>query len=80
MDSEGNRLNGSIDEVKDATVVMNFNHPLAGATLHFTGKVEEIRDATETELTNGLFNEKLQHSCGDSCSDGGCSSCGCGCK
>jgi FKBP-type peptidyl-prolyl cis-trans isomerase SlyD len=56
---------------------MNFNHPLAGAALHFTGKVEAIREATETELTNGLFNEKVQHSCGDSCGSD-CSSCGCG--
>ena len=77
MDSEGNRLNGAIDEVKADTVVMNFNHPLAGAELHFTGKVEDIREATETELTNGLFNEKVQHSCGDSCGSD-CSSCGCG--
>lgn len=76
MDSEGNRLNGTIDEVKDEVVVMNFNHPLAGAELHFCGKVEEIREATETELANGLFNEKVQHSCGE---EGGCSSCGGGC-
>ncbi len=77
MDSEGNRLNGGIDEVKDETVIMNFNHPLAGAALHFTGKVEAIREATETEITNGLFNEKVQHSCGDGCGSD-CSSCGCG--
>ncbi|MEG0890738.1 MAG: FKBP-type peptidyl-prolyl cis-trans isomerase [Bacteroidales bacterium] len=79
MDSEGNRLNGSVDEIKDNVVVMNFNHPLAGAELHFSGKVEELRDATETELTNGLFNEKVQQSCGDGCSSDGCSSCNCGC-
>lgn len=75
MDSEGNRLNGTIDEIKEDVVVMNFNHPLAGADLHFSGKVEEIREATETELANGLFNEKVQHSC----SEGGCASCGGGC-
>ena len=78
MDSEGNRLNGSVEEVKEDKVVMNFNHPLAGAELHFTGKVEQVRDATEAELTNGLFNEKL-NSCSGGCSSEGCSSCGCGC-
>ncbi len=79
MDSMGNRLNGAIDEVKENTIVMNFNHPLAGAELHFSGKVEAIREATETELTNGLFNEKVQSSCGGGCSTAGdCSSCGCG--
>lgn len=78
MDSEGNRMNGVIDEVKENSVIMNFNHALAGADLHFTGKVEAVRDATESELTNGLFNEKA-HSCGDGCSTSGdCSSCGCG--
>lgn len=77
MDSEGNRLNGKIDEIKDAVVVMNFNHPLAGADLSFTGKVVEVREATEMEITNGLYNEKA-HSCGDSCSSD-CSSCNCGC-
>lgn len=73
-DSEGNRLNGAIDEVKDESVIMNFNHPLAGASLHFTGKVEAVRDATESEIENGLYNEKAQL-CGGGCD---CSSCGCG--
>lgn len=78
MDSEGNRLQGAIDKVTDKKVTMNFNHPLAGAELNFSGKVEAIREATEQELTNGLFNEKA-HSCGGGdCSEGGCSSCGCG--
>ena len=77
MDSTGNRMNGAVEEVKEDVVVMNFNHPLAGASLHFTGKVEEIREATETELTNGLFNEKHQHSCGDSCGTDSCGSCCC---
>ena len=72
-DSEGNRLNGAIDEVKDESVIMNFNHPLAGASLHFTGKVEAVRDATESEIENGLYNEKAQ-----SCGGCDCSSCGCG--
>ena len=29
MDSNGNRLNGSVLEVKEDIVVMDFNHPLA---------------------------------------------------
>ncbi len=83
MDSEGNRLNGAIDKVSKDTVTMNFNHPLAGAALHFSGKVEAIREATEEELTNGLFGEKA-HQCGGGCC-GSCGSCGsdsegCGCS
>lgn len=34
MDSNGSRLNGSVLEVKDDIVVMDFNHPLAGEDLH----------------------------------------------
>jgi len=72
QDSEGNRLNGSIDEVKESTIVMNFNHPLAGADLHFTGAIISVRDATPQELANGLM---LQQGCAPS----ECSSCS-GCR
>ena len=84
QDSEGNRLNGAIDEVKKDTVVMNFNHPLAGESLHFAGKVEAIREATSEELANGLFGERSSQcgggcgSCGG-CGGGDCSSGDCGC-
>ena len=74
QDSEGNRLNGSIDEIKESTIVMNFNHPLAGAELHFSGKVIAVREATEQELSEGLFEEQKGCSSG-SCSDGCCSGC-----
>jgi len=74
QDSDGNRLQGSIDEIKDEVVVMNFNHPLAGADLHFTGNVVAVREATQQELTHGLSGEK-----DTSCSSGSCSGCsGCG--
>ena len=75
QDSDGNKLQGVVEEVKDEVVVMNFNHPLAGATLNFKGKVEEIRDAELHELADGLYGEKKANdSCGHSCSDcgGGC--------
>ena len=46
QDSDGNRLQGTIDEIKDSVVVMNFNHPLAGSELHFKGAVVEVREST----------------------------------
>lgn len=73
QDSDGNRLQGSIDEIKDEVVVMNFNHPLAGADLHFTGTVVAVRDATPQELSHGLFGEHQEKD--SSCSSGGCSGC-----
>ncbi len=67
MDASGRHLNGSVLEVKDDIVVMDFNHPLAGENLHFVGAVKLVRPATPEEL-------KPKHSCG--C---GCDSCGGGC-
>ena len=74
QDSDGNRLQGVIDEIKGDMVVMNFNHPLAGATLNFKGKVEAIRDAETHELLEGLYGEKKHN-----CNSDSCSSCGGGC-
>ena len=49
MTSEGQRINGSVVEVKEDVVVMDMNHPLAGCDLNFTGEVVESRPATNEE-------------------------------
>ena len=49
-DSEGNPLTGIINEITDTYVRMDFNHPMAGFDLFFSGKIVEIREATEKEL------------------------------
>lgn len=75
MDSDGNRLNGSVLEVKDNVVIMDFNHPLAGEILNFEGEVLEVHEPTAEEiaaLTSG--------GCGGcDCGTEGKSDCGCGC-
>jgi FKBP-type peptidyl-prolyl cis-trans isomerase SlyD len=77
MDSEGNRLTGSIVSIGDDVVVMDFNHPLAGETMHFKGTVLNVRDASAEEIA-ALFSGG-GCSCGsDSCGCGGESE-GCGC-
>lgn len=68
MDTQGNRLQGSVVSIDDATIKMDFNHPLAGETLHFTGKVLDVKEASEEELAALLS--------GGGC---GCGSGGCGC-
>jgi len=73
-DADGNRMQGVIDEVLEESVIMNFNHPLAGEELHFKGTIVAVREATSDELTKGLYGEKS-----DGCSDDDCSTCGCGC-
>lgn len=37
----------------DETVIVDRNHPLAGATLHFDVHITEIRDATADEIAHG---------------------------
>ncbi len=66
-DSQGNRLNGVVVEVKDDVVIMDFNHPLAGDDLFFTGKVVEVRDATPEELAHGHVH--------GGCTSGNCDGC-----
>jgi FKBP-type peptidyl-prolyl cis-trans isomerase SlyD len=75
-DQQGNHLNGKIVEINDSTVKMDFNHPLAGENLFFTGEILDIREATETELSHGHLHSENQGCGGGSCD---CNS-GCGCN
>jgi FKBP-type peptidyl-prolyl cis-trans isomerase SlyD len=53
-DSEsGQEYPAYIAEVGDESVKLDFNHPLAGETLHFQVKITAIRDATSEELDHG---------------------------
>jgi FKBP-type peptidyl-prolyl cis-trans isomerase SlyD len=54
MDTEGNPLNGVINEITDTHVKMDFNHPMAGLDLFFAGKIVDVREATESELTGSM--------------------------
>jgi FKBP-type peptidyl-prolyl cis-trans isomerase SlyD len=51
MDTDGNPLNGIINEITDTYVRMDFNHPMAGLDLFFSGKIVDVRDASEHELS-----------------------------
>lgn len=72
MDTEGNRLTGSVVSVGEEAVVMDFNHPLAGDSLHFVGKVEEVREPSQEELEMAQ-NPHDGCDCG-SCEDSDCAS------
>ena len=52
-DENGYPFTGIIMEVKDDSVRMDFNHPLAGLDLYFKGKILGIREPTEEELEHG---------------------------
>ncbi len=53
QDQNGNPLDGIVKEISDDSVKMDFNHPLAGMDLHFSGDILEVREATEDELNHG---------------------------
>lgn len=53
QDQDGNPMDGTIIEVDDEKVRMDFNHPLAGQNLHFTGNILSVRNATAEELDHG---------------------------
>ena len=93
MNSMGGVIPGVVLEVSAESVKMDLNHQMAGKTLHFTGEVLTVREATEKELTEGLHGEYV-HTCGcggchghgegecGGCEGGHCSDgddCGCGC-
>ena len=74
MNSMGGVIPGVVLEVSADSVKMDLNHQMAGKTLHFTGEIVSVREATEKELTEGLHGEYV-HSCG--CGGGGCHGGGC---
>ncbi|MFW5700580.1 MAG: FKBP-type peptidyl-prolyl cis-trans isomerase [Cyclobacteriaceae bacterium] len=53
QDQNGNPLQGIVREVHDDTVKMDFNHQLAGKTLHFKGEILDVRKATSEEISHG---------------------------
>lgn len=53
QDENGNPVNGKVLAIQDDKVIMDFNHPLAGQNLFFSGKVLEVRDATDEETSHG---------------------------
>lgn len=71
--SEGQVVQAKVVEVKPEAVTLDFNHPMAGKTLHFTGSILSVRAASEKELTEGLHGEFLPPEEGHHCGcHGGC--------
>lgn len=52
-DNEGRLIRARIADVGEAEVLLDFNHPLAGQNLHFSGEVLEVREASEEEIAHG---------------------------
>ncbi len=74
QNEDGNRFYGRVLDITDKKVKMDLNHPLAGKTLNFKGKIAENREATITEIQNMI--NRLSH---EGCGGGGCDDCAGGC-
>ena len=79
--AEGQHMMGVVKEVKEETVVMDFNHPMAGKTLNFSVTVADVRDTTPEDLSKIMGGgcgcgdcggSCGDHECGDGCDCGGC--------
>lgn len=75
-DQQGNRLLGRVVAVGEV-VTMDFNHPMAGKTLNFSGKIDNVRELTPEDLQGFAGGGSQGCSCG--CEDGGDCSCDGGC-
>lgn len=58
---EGHKLQGKVVEVDEESVLMDFNHPLAGLNMHFKGQIVGIRDASQEELAHGHVHGEGGH-------------------
>ena len=60
-DEDGQNQYARVESVTKETVRLDFNHPLAGAELHFSVKVLALREPTKEELEHGHVHEEGHH-------------------
>ena len=70
---DGGTVQVTVKEIGEETIVIDFNHPLAGKALMFTVTVNNVRDASAEEAMTGIPAENKQEESGESCGTG----CGC---
>jgi FKBP-type peptidyl-prolyl cis-trans isomerase SlyD len=72
---DGGTVQVIVQEIGEETVIIDFNHPLAGKDLMFSVTINNVRDASAEEAMTGVPAENKQDD--DCCGTGGTSSCGC---
>jgi FKBP-type peptidyl-prolyl cis-trans isomerase SlyD len=60
-DESGDTYEAFVSEVRDDSAVLDFNHPLAGQTLHFNVRISSLRPATEEEQEHGHAHSEGHH-------------------
>lgn len=53
LDTEHGPAVALISKIEDTEVTLDLNHPLADMTLHFDVSIEDVRAATEEEISHG---------------------------
>ncbi|MBK7096579.1 MAG: FKBP-type peptidyl-prolyl cis-trans isomerase [Saprospiraceae bacterium] len=61
QDNTGHMFNGTVAEIKNDSVIMDFNHPMADQDLYFTGVINSVRKATQEELEHGHVHSPGHH-------------------
>lgn len=61
QDDRGNQLRGEITKIDFQGVHMDFNPPLAGFDLFFSGQIVEVRDADAEEIAHGHVHGRGGH-------------------
>ncbi len=72
---DGGTVQVIVKEIGEESVIIDFNHPLAGKTLIFSVTVNNVRDASAEEVMTGIPAENKQDD--ECCGTGGGSGCGC---
>ena len=79
--AEGQPMMGVVKEVKEESVMMDFNHPMAGKTLNFDVTVVDVRETSPEDLSKIMGGGCScgecgggcgEHECGEGCDCGGC--------
>jgi FKBP-type peptidyl-prolyl cis-trans isomerase SlyD len=60
-DDEDNARMAYVEGIEGDTIMLNFNHPLAGDELHFHVKVVGLREPNDEELAHGHVHEAGHH-------------------
>lgn len=79
--ADGHPMMGIVKEVKEESVTMDFNHPMAGKTLNFDVTVVDVLETTPEDLSKIMGGGCScgdcgggcgENECGDGCNCGGC--------
>lgn len=73
--SDGQQVTGLVQEITDNEVNMDFNHALAGCSLHFVGHIEEVKEASEAEVQEFFAPAGGCGDCSGHCDDDSCGGC-----